>query len=61
MSKGKEKKKTKKRADRKKRSPEELKQASNDLHYEVWMLECMAIGIHSGLAGRGPMNNAFIE
>ena len=25
------------------------------------MLECIAIGIHSGLAGRGPMNNAFIE
>jgi len=61
MVKRKAKKKAKKTLGRKKRSPEELRQASNHLHYEVWMLECMAIGIHSGLAGKSAIHNAFIE
>jgi len=55
------KKKAKNKVSRKKRSTKELRQASNHLHYELRMLECMAIGIHSGLAGISPINNAFIE
>jgi len=61
MVKNKVKKNAKKRACRKKRSPEELRKASDHLHYEVWMLKCMAIGINSGLAGNSVINNAFIE
>jgi len=61
MVKNKVKKKAKNGAGRKKRSPEELRKASNHLKYEVWMLQCMAINIHSGLAGNRAINNAFIE
>ena len=47
--------------DRKKRKKQEFKEASNHLHYEVWMLSSLAHGMGSGIAGKGPIANALLE
>jgi hypothetical protein len=46
---------------RKQRTVEELKEASNHLHYEAWMLTSLASGLASGIAGQGPVANALLE
>lgn len=46
---------------RKIRTKKELKEASEHLHYEIWMLTSLAHGIGSGIAGQGPIANALLE
>jgi len=46
---------------RKKRSIDDLQGASNQLHYEFWMLKTLANGLASGIAGQGPIHNALVE
>ncbi len=46
---------------RKERKEKELKEASDHLHYEIWMLTSLAHGIGSGIAGQGPIANALLE
>lgn len=46
---------------RKIRADEELREASEHLHYEMWMLTCLAHGIGSGIAGQGPIAKALLE
>ena len=46
---------------RKVRTEGELKEASDHLHYEIWMLTSLAHGIGSGIAGQGPIANALLE
>ena len=46
---------------RKQRSNEELQDASNHLHYEVWMLNSLAQAIASGIANQGWLTNALLE
>src|SRR6266545_7176717 len=46
---------------RKARSVDELREASNHLHYEIWMLTSLANSIASGIAGQGPVANALLE
>ncbi len=46
---------------RKVRTVDELLEASNHLHYEVWMLSSLANGIASGIPGQGPIANALLE
>ncbi len=46
---------------RKTRTADELREASNHLHYEVWMLSSLANGIASGISGQGPIANALLE
>jgi hypothetical protein len=46
---------------RKTRTVNELREASNHLHYEVWMLSSLANGIASGIPGQGPIANALLE
>lgn len=46
---------------RKVRTVEELREASNHLHYEIWMLTSLANGIASGIPGQGPIANALLE
>ena len=40
---------------------EELREASNHLHYEIRMLTSLANGIASGIPGQGPIANALLE
>lgn len=47
--------------DRKIRTEQELQEASDHLHYEIWMLTSLAHGIASGIAGQGPIANALLE
>lgn len=46
---------------RKKRSGEELREASDHLHYEIWMFISLANGLASGISGQGVINNALLE
>ena len=46
---------------RKRRTVEELHRVSEHLQYEISMLQSMANGIASGVAGQGPIANALIE
>lgn len=46
---------------RQQRSNEELQQASNHLHYEIWMLSSLAQAIGSGIAREGWLTNALLE
>jgi hypothetical protein len=46
---------------RKLHTVEELREASNHLHYEIWMLTSLANGIASGISGQGPIANALLE
>jgi hypothetical protein len=46
---------------RKTRTESELKEASDHLHYEIWMLTSLAHGIGTGIAGQGPIANALLE
>lgn len=46
---------------RKVRTADELLEASNHLHYEIWMLSSLANGIASGIPGQGPIANALLE
>ena len=46
---------------RSKRTKEELKEASNHLYYEIWMLNSLANGLASGIGGQGPLQNALLE
>jgi len=46
---------------RKKRSKEELRNASDHLHYEIWMFTSLASGLASGISGQGVINNALLE
>ena len=43
------------------RTDEELKKASDHLHYEIGMLTSFAHGMGSGIAGQGPIANALLE
>ena len=43
------------------RTDQELREASDHLHYEIWMLTSLAHGIGSGIAGQGPIANALLE
>lgn len=47
--------------DRKKRTQQELQDASDHLNYEIWMFNSLAHGIGSGIAGQGPFANALLE
>ena len=47
--------------DRLHRTDQELQNASDHLHYEIWMLTSLANGIGSGVAGQGPIANALLE
>jgi len=46
---------------RKVRTKEELVEASDHLHYEIWMFLSLANGLASGLCGQGVLNNALLE
>lgn len=46
---------------RNKRTAKQLKELSEHLHYEVWMLTSLAHGIGSGIAGQGSIANALLE
>jgi hypothetical protein len=46
---------------RKIRTESKLKEASDHLHYEIWMLTSLAHGIGTGIAGQGPIANALLE
>jgi hypothetical protein len=46
---------------RKKRSQETLRNVSNHLLYEIWMLESLAQAMASGVFGQGVLNNAVLE
>ena len=46
---------------RKQRTGDELREASNHLHYEVWMLGSLAQSIASGIATQGWLTNALLE
>jgi hypothetical protein len=46
---------------RRKRTKEELKEASNHLNYEIMMLNSLANGLASGIGGQGPLQNALLE
>lgn len=46
---------------RKKRSKDELRGASDCLHYEIWMLTTLARAQSTGIAGNSPLNNALLE
>jgi len=43
------------------RTRAELIEASDHLHYEIWMFLALANGMASGVAGQGPLNNALLE
>jgi hypothetical protein len=43
------------------RSRDELRDASDHLFYEVWMLDCTARVLGMGVFGEGPARNAFLE
>ncbi len=47
--------------ERKQRTPEVLRKASNHLHYEYRMFTSLARGMASGIAGEGVINNALLE
>ena len=40
---------------------EKLREISDHLHYEVWMLVSLAKGMASGILGQGPIANAVLE
>lgn len=42
-------------------TPEQLRAASNHLHYEVWMLVETACLLASGAVPRGPLHNSVLE
>ena len=46
---------------RKTRSENELRSASDFLHYEVWMLQALACELSAGKPGQGPIKNALLE
>ena len=46
---------------RKRRTEEELRKASDHLHYEYWMLHSTAAGLESGIADQVLLKNALIE
>ncbi len=46
---------------RKQRTAEELQEASNHLHYELWMLSSLAQAIASGISNQGWLTNALLE
>ncbi len=46
---------------RKQRTDDTLREASEHLYYEVWMLTSLANGIGSEIAGQGPIANALLE
>ena len=46
---------------RRKRTQEELRKASDHLHYEVWMFTSLASGLASGITGESVINNALLE
>ena len=46
---------------RKRRSEDELRSASDSLHYEFWMFMSLAQGLASGISGQGVLNNALLE
>ncbi|HIC92534.1 MAG TPA: hypothetical protein EYP21_10890 [Syntrophaceae bacterium] len=46
---------------RKKRTKEELIEASDHLYYEIWMFLRLANGMGSGVFGQGVLNNALLE
>jgi len=46
---------------RKIRTREELIKATNDLHYEIWMLQSLAKALSTGVFGNSVINNAPLE
>ena len=46
---------------RKKKSSEELVEASEHVCYEIWMMHHMGRSLSTGLAGQGPIHNSFIN
>lgn len=46
---------------RKTRTDEDLRSASEHLHYEVWMFLTLARALSTGVFGEGPVNNAALE
>ena len=46
---------------RKQRAQDELRSASDHLHYELWMFSSLAHGLASGISGQSVINNALIE
>lgn len=46
---------------RNERTTEELKEASNHLQYEYWMLNSLAQALASGISGQGWLTNALLE
>ena len=46
---------------RKQRTQQELRDASDHLYYEIWMLTSLAKHMASGITGEGFINNAFLE
>lgn len=46
---------------RKQQTQEELRKASNHLHYEIWMFTSLARGMASGITGKGVIHNALLE
>ena len=46
---------------RKKRTQEELQNASDHLFYEIWMFTSLAKGMASGVFNQGIINNALLE
>lgn len=46
---------------RKLRSNKELQEASNHLHYELWMLSSLAQSMASGISSQGWLTNALLE
>lgn len=46
---------------RKQRTSDELKEASNHLQYEYWMLNSLAQAIASGISNQGWLTNALLE
>jgi hypothetical protein len=46
---------------RKPRTDEELRQATDLLYYEIWMFQSLVQGMASGIAGESVMNNALLE
>ena len=47
--------------ERKKRSAETLRKASDHLHYEIWMFMTVARSMATGVYGQGALNNAMLE
>lgn len=46
---------------RKRRTQDELRKASDHLHYEIWMLISVAQGLASGITGESVINNSLLE